>query len=143
MKQGLHKNKDFWAGAMFIGIGAAALFVAQGYRFGSTYRMGPGFFPSVLSGLLILFGLYIMGKGLRSGEKIKTILSVRALLALCLSVLLFGILMQHAGFIPALIALIFGAAVAGREFKFFEVLLLAMVLTGFSVAIFIWGLGLP
>jgi hypothetical protein len=51
--------------------------------------------------------------------------------------------MTYAGFIPALAALIFGSASAGREFKFIEVLLLTLVLTGISVAVFIWGLGLP
>ncbi|MHB8909467.1 MAG: tripartite tricarboxylate transporter TctB family protein [Syntrophales bacterium] len=143
MKFSLHNNKDFWAGLMFIGIGASALFIALNYRFGSAHHMGPGFFPSVLSGLLILFGVYIMAKGLRSNEKIQTILSVRALVVLSLAVLLFGILMQHTGFIPALVVLIFGSAAAGREFRFVEILLLAIVLTGFSVAVFIWGLGLP
>jgi predicted PurR-regulated permease PerM len=40
-------------------------------------------------------------------------------------------------------ALVFGSASAGREFKFIEALLLTVILTGLSVAIFIWGLGLP
>ena len=51
--------------------------------------------------------------------------------------------MEHAGFIPALIVLIVGSAAAGTEFKLIEVLLLAVGLTAFSVALFIWGLGLP
>ena len=60
-----------------------------------------------------------------------------------LSLVVFGILMKHAGFIPAMVVLVFGSAAAGREFKFVEVLLLTVMLTGLSVAIFIWGLGLP
>jgi hypothetical protein len=56
---------------------------------------------------------------------------------------LFGLLMEHAGFIPALLVLIFGSAAAGTEFKLVEVLLLAVGLTAFSVALFIYGLGLP
>jgi hypothetical protein len=51
--------------------------------------------------------------------------------------------MEHAGFIPALLVLIFGSAAAGTEFKLVEVLLLAVGLTAFSVALFIYGLGLP
>ena len=46
-------NKDVWAGAMLAGIGAAALLVARDYRFGSALRMGPGFFPTVLSWILM------------------------------------------------------------------------------------------
>ena len=56
---------------------------------------------------------------------------------------LFGILMEYAGFVPALLVLIVGSALAGSEFKLGEVLLLAGGLTAFCVALFIWGLGLP
>ena len=143
MKLELRNNKDFWVGMMLIGIGAAAMFIARDYPFGSTLRMGPGYFPRVLGGILILFGIYIMATGLRSQEKIKAHWSVRALIVLPLSLILFGVLMDHAGFIPALAALIFGSAAAGKEFKFVEVLLLTVVLTVLSVATFIWGLELP
>ena len=67
MKIELRKNKDFWAGMMLIGIGAAAMLIAREYRFGSALRMGPGFFPVILGGILIVFGVCIMGVGLKSG----------------------------------------------------------------------------
>ena len=143
MKLDYRNNRDFWAGMMFFGIGAAAIFIGRGYPFGTTLRMGPGYFPSVLGGSLMLFGIYIMVKGLRSNEKIQGAWSVRALIVLSLSLVLFGVLMERAGFIPALAALIFGSAAAGREFRFGEVLLCAVFLTVLSVAVFIWGLGLP
>jgi hypothetical protein len=143
MKFALSKNKDFWAGMMLIAIGAAALFIARDYRFGSALRMGPGFFPTILSIILIAFGVCITAVGLRSGEKIKGNLSLRAFLLLPISLLLFGILMDLAGFIPALAALVFVSAASGKEFKSMEVLALTTVLTVASVALFIWGLGLP
>jgi len=143
MKIELRNNKDFWTGIMLIAIGAASIFIARGYPFGSTMRMGPGYFPSVLGGILVLFGLYIMAIGLRTSEKITVHCSLRALIVLPLSLVAFGVLMTHAGFIPALAVLIFGSASAGREFKFFEVLLLTVILTMLSVAVFISGLGLP
>jgi hypothetical protein len=125
MNTALRNNKDFWAGIMLIAFGAASIFIARGYPFGSTMRMGPGYFPTVLGTILVLFGIYV------------------ALLVLPLSLIAFGVLMTHAGFIPAMALLVFGSASAGREFKFVEVLLLTVILTGLSVAIFIWGLGLP
>ena len=143
MKFELRNNKDFWAGIMLIGIGAAAMFIARDYRFGSTLSMGPGFFPTMLGGILIAFGICIVAVGLRSGEKIQGRLSLRALVMLPLSLILFGILMQLAGFIPALVALVFVSAASGREFKVVEVLLLTVVLTVASAALFVWGLGLP
>jgi hypothetical protein len=143
MKLEVSKNKDFWAGVMLIGIGAAAMFVSRDYRFGSALRMGPGFFPTILSGILILFGICIVAVGLRSGEKIQGSLSLRALVMLPLSLVLFGVMMNLAGFIPALVALVFLSAASGREFNLREVLVLTVILTVASVALFIWGLGLP
>jgi uncharacterized membrane protein len=143
MKMDGGQNKDFWAGVMFMGTGAMAMFIARDYAFGSTLRMGPGYFPSMLGGVLILFGIAIMVKGLRQSEKIKGNWSVRALIVLPLSLAVFGVLMEKAGFLPAMVALVFGSAAAGREFKWLEVLLCTIVLTVISVALFIWGLGLP
>lgn len=143
MKLELRKNKDFWAGMMFVGTGAAAMFIARGYRFGSVLRMGPGFFPTILSEILIVLGICIMVMGLRSGEKIQGRLSLRALILLPLSLVLFGVMMKYAGFIAALVSLVVVSAASGREFKLGEVLLLTVVLTAASAALFIWGLELP
>ena len=143
MKMELSKNKDFWAGVMLIAIGAAAMFIAREYRFGSTLRMGPGFFPTVLGGILVVFGVFVAAIGMRRGEKIQGRVSLRALVLLPLSLILFGVLMERVGFVPALVALVFVSAASGREFKLTEVLLLTGILTLASLALFIWGLGLP
>ena len=143
MKLEFRNNRDFWAGLMFFGIGVMAMIIAHDYRFGSTLRMGPGFFPTVLGAILTLFGLYIMAKGFYRKEKIEGNWSLRALILLSLSMVLFGFLMEHAGFIPALVVLVIVSAAAGREFKWSEALLLTVCLGMLSLAVFIWGLGLP
>ena len=138
-----YKKKDFWAGIMFLGIGAGAIIGARNYPFGTTLRMGPCYFPTMLGWILVAFGLYVMVRGLRSDEKIRSNWSIRALIVLPISMIAFGILMEVAGFIPAMAALIFIAVASGREFKFMEVLLLTIFLGAMSIAMFIWGLGLP
>ncbi len=142
MKLKLGNNKDFWAGMMFTGIGVGALIVAQDYPLGTVQRMGPGFFPMVLGGILVLFGVYTLFRGLRSNEKIQGSWSIRAFVLLPLSMALFGVVMQTLGFIPASVALVFTSMVSGREFKFVEVLLVAVLLVGLAVGVFIWGIGL-
>jgi len=143
MKSELRDNKDFWAGITFMITGAAGIVIAWRYPFGTTLRMGPGYFPIVLSGIMIVFGLIIIAKGLRRNEKIKGTWSIRALILLPVSLVLFGILMRYAGFLPALVVLIFGSAAAGKEVRFLEVLLLTGLLTLLSYIVFIWGMGLP
>jgi hypothetical protein len=59
------------------------------------------------------------------------------------ALILFGILLEHAGFLPAMVTLVFLSATAGREFKVREALVLTGVMTFIMTAVFIWGLGLP
>ena len=143
MKREFLERQDFWAGLMLIVTGAVAIFIARNYEFGSSLRMGPGYFPSVLGGLLILFGLIIAVKGLNSGEKLSKAWSPRALIVLTAALVLFGFLIDRAGFVPAMMVLIFGSALAGSQFKFVEVLLFSIFLTALCVVVFIWALGLP
>jgi hypothetical protein len=141
--QAVLRNKDFWSGVMLIAIGGGAMLIARNYPFGTSLRMGPGYFPTLLGGLLVAGGIYLVGKGFRSSDLIERGWSLRALIVLPLALVLFGYLMDHAGFIPALVVLIFASAAAGPEFNFIEVSLLVLVLAVLSVVVFIWGLGLP
>jgi hypothetical protein len=143
MRADVLSSKDFWGGLMLMAIGVAALVVARDYPMGTALRMGPGYFPAALGALLILFGVYVFACGLRNPEKIEGGLSLRALIVLPLAFALFGLLIDHAGFIPALAVLIVASAAASPTFRPLEVALLTIVLTIGCVAIFIWGLGLP
>jgi Tripartite tricarboxylate transporter TctB family len=136
-------SKDFWGGLMLIAVGVAAVLIARGYPFGTALRMGPGYFPTILGGVLALFGLYLVARALRHSEAIEGGWSLRAVIVLPLSLVLFGILMDRAGFIPALAVLVFGSAAASSEFKLVEVAALTVFLIVFCLAVFIWGLGLP
>jgi putative tricarboxylic transport membrane protein len=139
----LMNNKRFLSGLMFLGIGGVAIFMAQDYPMGSALRMGPGYFPIVLGGLMGLFGIYELILGVMKSDPVKGNWSIRALLILPLAAVIFGIMMEKLGFVPALIALIFVSAAASKEFKFLEVLISAVVITIASVGVFIYGLGLP
>lgn len=128
---------------MLIALGAAAVLVARGYAFGTVLRMGPGYFPTMLGMILVLFGLYVFVQGLRHREQIEGGWSLRALVVLPVAFALFGFLMDRAGFVPALAVLIVASAAASPTFRLVEVALMTAVLTAACVAVFIWGLGLP
>ena len=139
----IKNGKDFWAGLMFIGLGAASAILGRDYAMGTVVHMGPGYFPAVLGGLLAVFGLYFVARALHSPVAIESGLPWRAVIVLPLALALFGLLMDRAGFVPALFVLVFGSAAAGKEFRLVEVVLLSTFLTVFAVALFVWGLGLP
>lgn len=136
-------NRDFFAGLLYIVVGALGMFIARDYPFGSALRMGPGYFPSVLGGMMIAFGVAVMMMGVKNNEKMKGGWSWRALIVLPLSTVVFGVMMEEAGFIPAMLVLIPLSAAAGKEFKIVEITLLTIGLTILSTLLFIKGLGLP
>jgi len=63
MKPSFRNNRDFWAGLMFFGIGSVAMLIARDYRYGTAVRMGPGYYPTLLGGVLVALGVLIMIKG--------------------------------------------------------------------------------
>jgi uncharacterized membrane protein len=143
MKPDLRNNRDLIAGLLFIVLGGLAAVLARDYPFGTTMRMGPGYFPTVLGVILLLFGVTVLARGIRSSEKVKGEWGWKPLALITLSIVLFGALLDRAGMIPAAVATLVVAAAAGREFRLKEVLILAVVMTAFSVAVFLYGLKLP
>jgi len=143
MKFDWRNNRDFFGGLMYIVTGAAGWWIARDYPFGSALRMGPGYFPTVLSWMMIAFGVAILMMGFKNNEKIKGNWSIRALFVLPLSTIAFGYMMEEVGFLPAMLVLIPFSAAAGREFKLVEIAMLTVGLTILCTAMFIYGLGLP
>ena len=137
------KNKDFWSGVMLLAIGLVAGWIAQDYKMGTVIRMGSGYFPTILSGILVLFGLALIARAAKSTDSITGGWSFRALIILPIAFALFGYLLDRAGFVPAMAVLIMGSAIAGSEFKLLEVIGLTVFMTAICIAIFIYGLGLP
>ena len=139
----LRSNKDFLAGLVFVLLGALAVAVARYYPMGTAMRMGPAYFPTILGGILIVLGAWVMALGLRSGDKVKGEWGWKPLAFIVLSIVLFGFLLGRLGLVPALVAMFFAAAAGGREFRFREVLVLATLMCAFSVVVFIWVLKMP
>jgi hypothetical protein len=139
----IKSEEDFWAGVMFIGFGALAIFLAQDYPYGSTSRMGPGYFPTWLGICMLALGVAIAINGFRvEGPTVKKF-AVRAMLLMGLGFVVFGWSIDHIGFIPAMALLIFLGAAAGSEFRFKEVAIMAIALIIGCWALFIKGLELP
>jgi hypothetical protein len=129
---------------MFIAFGA--FFVAWSfahYNMGSAVRMGPGYFPVVLGGLLALLGLALALRALALSGPAIAPWHFRPLLLVSASVVVYGYLMQPAGLAVATAAAVFIGALAGHEFRWKEVTALALALVVFSYLVFVKALTLP
>lgn len=143
MKVDLRDNKDFLAGLLLLTVGVGGFFMALDYPFGSALRMGPGYFPRVLAGVLMVFGVIILARSLVSAEKVKGRWGWKPLAFITVALVAFGWTMDKLGFIPALVVMFILSALGGHEFRWKEVAILTVVMSAFAVAVFIYGLGLP
>jgi hypothetical protein len=143
MSPELRSNRDFLAGLLFVLIGVVAVAFARDYPMGTAMRMGSGYFPTVLGGILILLGAWVMARGIRSGEKVKGEWGWKPLAFIALSIVLFGFLMARLGLVPALAAVLFVSAAGGREFRVREVLVLTVLMNLFAVVVLLYVLKMP
>src|SRR5262245_20691222 len=135
--------KDFWAGLIFIAIGAGFVLLASQYRYGDMHRMGPAMFPTLVGALLAVLGAVTTLRSLvLSGEPVPRFYA-RPLVVSLLAIVLFGVALQWLGLVAAIAALVLVGAYAARDVRPLENVALAVVLVIFSVAVFVWLLGLP
>lgn len=149
----IKSQKDFFAGLLYMLIGIAFAWGATNYNIGDGARMGPGYFPLLLGIVLAVIGGIVLFQSLvvetPDGDKIGR-WAWKPLLFIIASNFLFGILLggwpalgiPAMGLIIAIFVLTFVAALAGTEFKFVEVLILAILLAALSWFAFVWGLNL-
>ena len=143
MKLSIKNPEDFWAGVMFIGFGVLAIVVALDYPYGSAMRMGPGYFPTGLGGLMILVGIAVSAASLKTqGPPIPPFAWKPAIL-LSFSFFAFGWSIDTIGFVPALVGVIVLSAFAGKHVYVKELIVLTIVLVALALGVFVYGIELP
>lgn len=139
----IRNPKDFFTGLILLAVALVFSYGLRALPIGTSFRMGPGYFPLVLTGLLAVLALLIMANGFRGdGEPIGTI-SWRGLIIISSSILLFGATMKGLGFVPSVALTAFTSTFAERKWKPLTAILTALVLTAGSYLIFVEGLKLP
>ena len=138
----IRNPKDFWAGALFIAIGIAALVIASRYALGTAARMGPGYFPRILGILLIVLGGILAVRGLRTSGPPIPRFHWRPTLIVLGSVVLFGAIVRSVGVALSTVILIVSASAASREFRPREALMVGVLLAALAVGVFVVGLQL-
>ena len=136
--------KDLWTGAIYVALGSAALVLGADYKFGTSAKMGPGYFPKVLAAILVGLGaISIVRSFIARGEPISAI-AWKPLFFLTLGCVLFGVLLNPLGLIVALLVLCLVSAAGSREFGFDARAIAGLVvLITFCALVFVKGLGVP
>ncbi len=164
----IKSQRNFWAGLLFLVVGAAFAWGALNYSFGSrqplgaggadfswnammeairtsSAKPGPGYFPFGLGVILALLGALVLFQSLtietQDGDPIGP-WAWRPVLVISFAVILFGLLLPKFGLIIALPVLVFVSAFGSDEFHWLTAAINAVVLCVFSWLVFVKGLGL-
>lgn len=135
--------KDFWTGFIYIFVGSGALIICRDYDMGTAVKMGPAYFPTLLSVLLMVIGIIsVLRSFFKSGSPIGVV-AWKGLVLIVASTLLFGMIVRGAGLIIALPLLVIVSASASVRFSWKTSLAEAVGITVFCIVIFLKGLGVP
>jgi putative tricarboxylic transport membrane protein len=139
----IRSPKDFWSGLVFIAIAVAFMALAARYRLGTAEKMGPGFFPIMIGIVQAGLGAILLGRSfVLDGPPLER-MRLSPLAITVVAVVPFGIALSWLGLAAAIAALVIVGAYADRSSRLVESIALAVALAFFSVAMFVWILGLP
>ena len=144
MRQKSFDPTDAVAGVLFIGFGLFfGLSSLLQLELGTALRMGPGYAPLVLAGVLLLLGVLILLGSLRSAPEPVGRVAWRGMMFLLPAPILFGLTVRGLGFVPAIFLATLLASFASPRMKPWQAVVLAAAVTLFSTLVFSVALGLP
>ncbi len=139
----IRSPQDVGAAVVFMAIGLAGLYFGRDLATGTAARMGPGYFPVILSWAIFGIGVVVGFKGLTiEGPRIETV-QLRPILVIVSAILAFGYLIEKIGLAITAALLTVLAGHARRDVNLWETLLLAAGLALFCVGLFVYALSQP
>lgn len=136
--------KDVAAGMLFVAIGL--FFAGESLlhlRIGRALAMGPGYFPLVLGSVLVAFGAVIALRAIGKPSEAFGPVSWRGVILVAGSIFFFALTVRGLGMAGALFGATIMAARSSGLLGWRGSIVLAAVMTAFSVVVFIHLLGLP
>src|SRR3712207_3932175 len=137
------KRQDVWTGLLFAAFGVAGLVLGADLPLGTARRMGPGYMPYGLSWLLIAVGALVIMRGAFRAQDTVERMRLRPFLGVLTGGIAFALLIEPMGILLVSAGAIAGAAVADRDSRWREVVLLAVIAMAFCAGVFVHLLGLP
>lgn len=136
-------RNDLASGAIFVAFGAYFALEAMNYQFGTPFRMGPGFMPVVLGGVLIALGLAVVAKGFgKTDEEGPAPWPWRGIVLVLGTIIFFAATIRGLGFVPVVLVAGFATALSSRRNNLLSALVISVGLCLLCYLIFVVGLGM-
>jgi hypothetical protein len=130
-------------GGFLILLAVVALTETRNLTVGTAADMGPGYVPRALSLIIMAFGFVIAGRGLFSRHRPLPAIKFRPILSVLLSLAVFALLLPRGGLALATMATMACSTFSTADYKWRESVIFAVIITAFTVLLFVYGLGLP
>ncbi|UHS58400.1 tripartite tricarboxylate transporter TctB family protein [Agrobacterium vaccinii] len=141
----IKNSRDFVGGVTMICVGLVFIWFGQELEVGNSFQMGPGYFPIMLSLILVVIGGLIIVQSLMvdAEDDEPEVWNWKASSLVIAAPIGFGLLLSGLGLAPTILLLIFGVATASRYANWRHSILLGLFLAGCSVLLFTKLLSLP
>jgi hypothetical protein len=136
-------RRDAALGLIFVLIGMAFAIGSRSAEIGTAFRMGPGYFPLLLSFVLMLLGAIIVAGSFKGANEPFVIVPWRGLLLVLAAPVVFGLTVRKLGLAPAIILTVLLSVYASRRSNLRLAGAMAIGLTLFCLAVFSYALRLP
>ena len=137
------RRADLWAGLLFAGLGAVALWTGADYSLGVPSRIGPGYLPRLLGILMAGLGAFLVVRSAWTRESIDATVAWRPVALVLASVVAFALVFEASGLVPAILVSVGIANYAMAENRWMTAVVLGALLAFFAWALFVKALSLP
>jgi hypothetical protein len=148
------RTKNLTSGLLLMALGAFFAWSGRDLTTSNVSNMGPGYFPLILSGMLVLLGLVVLVTSpkpiagvavLDEDEPISSPGDVpwRGIFFLTTALMFFGVLVRPLGLGPALGGAVTLSAFASRKWRVLPTIIMTIVMVSMGWAVFIRLLGMP
>jgi putative tricarboxylic transport membrane protein len=136
-------NSDFYSGLLLVVVAVVALLYIRTLTIGTVLDMGPGYFPLGLALILLGMGLVMIVKGVTTEGVSVGRLHLRPLFFVLLSFVAFGLLVERAGLVIAILVQVGLSHFASRETTWLASAITGVLLAIASSVVFVWLLKIP
>jgi len=135
--------QDFYGGLALVALALFALWSSGDLQGMHGFSFGPGTAPRLFAGILLAFGVVIAAMGFLVKGKPLERYAVRGPFWITISIIVFAVTVRPLGLIPATFASFMISGAGSPETRWIETTIAGVVMTVFSVLLFVYLLALP
>jgi len=135
--------QDFYGGLALVGLSVFALWASSDLQGMRGFSFGPGTAPRLFAWILLGFGVVISAMGFWVKGKPLEHYAVRGPFWITISIIVFAVTVRPLGLIPATFASFIISGAGSPETRWIETTIAGVVMTVFSVLLFVYLLALP